>query len=89
MKLKRNLKLRKVGSHYMIVDSQGEVADLASVYTLNGVAARLWQKASEGEFTEASLTEWLCEAYEVEQPQAETDVKALLDQWKEYGLLDE
>lgn len=89
MKLKRELKLRKVGGSYMIVDSQGEVTDLASVYTLNGVAARLWQKASEGEFTEASLTEWLCEAYEVELPLAEKDVKALLNQWKEYGLVDE
>ena len=89
MKLKRDLKLRKVGSRFMIVDSQGDVADLASVYTLNGVAARLWQKASEGEFTEASLTEWLCEAYEVETCQAEEDVKALLNQWREYGLIDE
>lgn len=89
MKLKRDLKLRKVGSRYMIVDSQGEVSDLASVYTLNGVAAGLWQKASEGEFTEASLTEWLCGAYEVELPLAEKDVKALLNQWREYGLIDE
>ena len=89
MKLKRELKLGKVGGSYMIVDSQGEVTDLASVYTLNGVAARLWQKASEGEFTEASLTEWLCGTYEVELPLAEKDVKALLNQWKEYGLVDE
>ena len=73
----------------MIVDSLGEVTDLASVYTLNGVAARLWQKASEGEFSETSLTEWLCEVYEVEACLAEEDVKALLNQWKEYGLIDE
>ena len=89
MRLKRGLKLRKVGSRYMIVDSQGEMTDLAAVYTLNGVAACLWQQAAEGEFTEASLTEWLCGAYEVDTLQAEADVKALINQWKEYGLTDE
>jgi hypothetical protein len=56
---------------------------------LNGVAACLWQQAAEGEFTEASLTEWLCGAYEVDASQAEADVKALINQWKEYGLTDE
>ena len=89
MKLKRELKLRKVGSHYMIVDSLGKQIDLATVYTLNGVAACLWQKASEGDFSVASLTEWLCGEYEVETGLAEEDVKAMLNQWREYGLIDE
>lgn len=89
MKLKRELKLRKVGSHYMIVDSLGKQIDLAVVYTLNGVAARLWQKAAEGDFSVASLTEWLCGEYEVETGLAEEDVKAMLNQWREYGLIDE
>lgn len=73
----------------MIVDSQGKLTDLAAVYTLNGVAARLWQKASEGDFSVVSLTEWLCGEYEVETGLAEEDVKAMLNQWREYGLIDE
>lgn len=89
MELKQGLKLRKMGSRYMIVDSQGEVTDLAVIYTLNEVAAHIWQKASEGEFTEKDLVDWLCQKYEVEREQATEDVKALLDQWKEYGLTNE
>ena len=89
MKLKRELKLRKVGSRYMIVDSQCEVADFAAVYTLNEVAAQLWKKAGEGEFTEDLLVDWLCQEYEVDVPQAEKDVQHLLSQWKEYGFVDE
>ena len=89
MKLKRDLKLRKVGSRYMIVDSQCEVADFAAVYTLNEVAAQLWQKAGEGEFQVETLADWLCREYEVDAVQAEKDVQLLLSQWKEYGFVDE
>lgn len=89
MRLKQGLKLRQVGKHYMIVDARGEEVNLASVFTLNGVAARLWQHAAEGEFTERELVELICRQYEVEPEQAAMDVKALVAQWREYGLTDE
>ena len=73
----------------MIVDSQCEVADFAAVYTLNEVAAQLWQKAGEGEFLVETLADWLCLEYEVDAVQAEKDVQLLLSQWKEYGFVDE
>ena len=89
MRLREGLKLRKVGSRYMIVDSQGGTTDFTTIYTLNEMAACIWQKAAEGEFTEARLRDWLCEEYEVDTLMAEEDIKALLNQWKEYGLTDE
>ncbi len=89
MKLKKGLKLRSVGSRYMIVDGQGDVEDMACVYSLNGVAAFLWQKAAEGEFTVDSLADMLCLEYEVEREAAVEDVCAMLAQWREYGLTDE
>lgn len=89
MKLKQGLKLRSVGNRYMIVDSRGDVADMASVYSLNSVAAALWRKAEEGEFTEESLADMLCLEYEVERATAVEDVCAMLAQWREYGLTDE
>lgn len=89
MKLKQGLKLRQVGKHYMIVDARGEEVNLASVFTLNEVAARLWERAAEGDFTETHLVEWVCRRYEVDRNLAEVDVKALVDQWREYGLMDE
>lgn len=89
MKLKQGLKVRKVGSHYMMVDSQGKLVDMATVYTLNEVAARLWEEASGEEFGKKDLVDWLCKEYNVDEEQAAVDVEALLDKWREYGLVDE
>ena len=72
-----------MGSRYMIVDGQGDVEDMACVYSLNGVAAFLWQKAAEGEFTVDRLADMLCLEYEVERETAVEDVCALLAQWRE------
>ena len=89
MKLRQGLKLRQVGSRYMMVDACGVEVDMASVFSLNGVAARLWQEAAKGEFTARSLTDWVCAEYEVDEAEARKDVETLLEQWKEYGLADE
>ena len=89
MKLKQGLKLRQVGKRYMIVDAGGETMNQACVYSMNAMAARLWQQAAEGDFTEQLLVEWVCQTYEVDAERAEEDVKLLVEQWREYGLIDE
>ena len=87
MKLKENLKLRRVGNRYMIVDAVGQNVNLTNVYTLNVTAAWLWEQAAEGDFTEKELVECLCEHFEVEKEKAEQDVHTLLDTWRNFDLL--
>lgn len=87
MQLKKNLRLRKVGSKYMIVDTATEQVDMVDVYTMNETAAWLWQTFAERDFTTDEMVETLCQEYDVTPEQAAADVEALLREWTEFGLL--
>lgn len=86
MQLKPNLKLRKLGPMYMVVDANTKEVDTTRVYTLNDTAAWLWERAAEGDFTIDSLTALLCEEYDVAPDVARHDVEELLNEWKELIL---
>lgn len=89
MQLKKNLRLRKVGSKYMIVDTATEHVDMVDVYTMNETAAWLWQTFAEREFTTEEMAEALCQEYDVTPEQAKADVETLLREWTDFGLLTE
>lgn len=86
MRLKENLRLRKVGSKYMIVDAATEQVNMVDVYTMNETAAWLWQTFAEREFTSEEMTEALCLEYDVTREQATADVWALMEEWDSFGL---
>lgn len=87
MQLKKNLRLRKVGSKYMIVDNSTEQVNMVDVYTMNETAAMLWQRFVEREFTPEEMVEVLCQEYEVTREQALADVESLLGEWNSFGLM--
>ena len=81
MKIKSNLKLRRIGNRHMIVD-------LTNVYSLNGTAARLWEMVCNGEGrTAGELAEGLCKTYDVEYGRALRDVERQIEEWEKMGLL--
>lgn len=87
MKLNQSLRLRRIGSRFVIVRIAEGEANMTDVISLNETAAALWEKFSGREFTEAEMVEWLCGEYEVEPSVAASDVHNLLARWKEYGML--
>ena len=87
MKLNESLRLRRIGSRWMIVRIAGVEANMTDVISLNETAARLWEQFSGKEFTESEMVEWLCGEYDVEASVAAADVHNLLTRWKEYGML--
>lgn len=87
MKCKENLKLRKVGRQYMIVDVTDGRADVSVVYTMNDTAAGLWKKIGDGECNVKELVDWMCREYEVDPNTALTDIERQVEDWKKYGLL--
>lgn len=87
MKLKPDLKLRKIGRRYMIVDTCTKQVDMTDVYTMNETAARLWQQAGVGEVDARGLAEWLCGEYDVDMDTALRDVERLLGEWQRFGLI--
>ncbi|MBR5101354.1 MAG: PqqD family protein [Bacteroidales bacterium] len=90
MKIKEGFVLREVCGEKVIVGEGLGAIDFGKLISLNTTAAWLWEQAeAQGEFSVDSLTEALCEVYEVTTERARTDVQALLDQWLELGIVSE
>lgn len=89
MRVNDNLKLRKIGKKYMIVDVSSSDVDFTSVYSLNESAAFLWERIGNREFEEAELIDWLCSNYDVDREMAMTDVRRIISLWKTHGLVKE
>ena len=90
MKQKKGFVLRDVCGEKVIVGEGVDTINFGKLISLNATAAWLWEQAeAQGEFTVDTLTEALCEAYEVTPERARTDVQALLNQWLELGVVTE
>ena len=88
MKIKSNLKLRRIGNRHMIVEVSDSCVNLTNVYSLNGTAARLWEMVCNGEGrTAGELAEGLCKTYDVEYGRALRDVERQIEEWEKMGLL--
>lgn len=87
MKLKVGLKLRKLGNIYMIVAADESSVNMTNVYNLNSVAADIWQHIGAGDFTIPQLVTYVCDEYDVDYNSAHSDVTALIENWKELGLV--
>lgn len=88
MKRKDGFVLREVCGEKVIVGEGLGAIDFGKLLSLNDTAAWLWNKAGElGEFTAESLADALCEEYEVALETALADVKKLLAQWLELGIV--
>lgn len=88
MKRKDGFVLREVCGEKVIVGEGLGAIDFGKLLSLNDTAAWLWNKAGElGEFTAESLADALCEEYEVAPETALADVKKLLAQWLELGIV--
>lgn len=88
IKTKKNLKLRKVGPHYMIVNADGGQVNMTQVFKLNQTAALLWEKLSEKEVTPQELADYLCSCFDITPETALTDITVQLAEWKTYGLIE-
>lgn len=87
MTLKDNLKLRKVGDRYMLVDVSDLNMNITAVHTFNETAAFVWNTAVEAGIEPATLAAKLCTEYEVDYDIALADVDRLLRTWQESGLI--
>ena len=89
MKLKEGFVLREVCGEQVIMGEGIGALDFGRLLCLNETAAFLWQKATEqGDFSIESLTDKLCEEYDVAREQAITDVNTIVDEWKKVGVVE-
>ena len=88
MKRKEGFVLREVCGEKVIVGEGLGAVDFGKLVSINDTAAWIWEKAGElGEFDAETLANALCEEYEVDAERALNDVKTLLAQWQELGII--
>jgi len=87
MKQKEGIVMHEVcGNPVLMFASQ---AGKRRMCQLSETAAWIWNEAAaQGEFTIDSITEALCQEYEVDVATAHADVTALLTQWQQEGIVE-
>ena len=70
---------RKIADEFILVPIRQNVGDLESIYTLNEVAARIWELI-DGKKKISEIKEKIIEEYEVTPEEAEKDLLVHLQQ---------
>jgi hypothetical protein len=88
MKIKEGFTLRTIcGEHIVIGEGLAQV-NFNKMLSLNGSAAYLWEQLKGKEFTEEDAVRLLTDKYDVTPERALEDVKKLLEEWKNQGVME-
>jgi len=89
MRIKNDFVLREVCGENVIMCEGLKAIDFRKILALNKSAAWLWKEAqAQGDFTVESLTERLCEEYEVSDEEAKSCVTDLLEKLDKEGVIE-
>ena len=89
MRLKKGFVLRKVCGENVIVGEGLGAIDFGKLLCLNETATWLWEQANEmDEFEVESLSNQLCENYDVTPEEAKRDVIEILNDWRKVGVIE-
>ena len=89
MKLKDGFVLRQVCGENVIVGEGLGALNFGKLLALNETAAWLWQQAQQqNDFTVESLTEAICQEYEVSKDEAKADVANIVAEWQKVGIIE-
>lgn len=88
MKIKKDFNLREVCGEYIIVAEGKENIDFCNIISMNESSAYLWKQVQNKEFDADTLTELLTAEYYVDKETAMHDVKALIKQWVDAGIVE-
>ncbi len=89
MKVKNGFNLREVCGENIIVAEGDENIDFSNIISMNESSAYLWQEVQKlDNFTIDTLTQLLCEQYEINEETAKKDVTTLATQWAAAGIIE-
>jgi hypothetical protein len=89
MKVKNGFNLREVCGENIIVAEGDENIDFSNIISMNESSAYLWQEVQKlDNFTIDTLTQLLCEQYEIDEATAKKDVTTLTTQWAAAGIIE-
>ena len=78
---------RRIADEFLLVPLRGGCADLQRVYALSPVAEHVWETLGDGERTLEELCSAVLDAFEVDRPTAERDLRAFLAELEREGLV--
>lgn len=81
-----NMVSRQIDDEVILVPIRRNVADLESIYTLNPVAARIWELIDDKRQVE-NIKEVILQEYEVDEEKAEKDLLEFLSQLEEIKVV--
>ena len=87
MKFKPGFELRDICGEKVVIATGIENIDFDQMIALNESAAYLWQQVADKEFNADTLTQLLCQEYEVDEATAQTDAENLISEWTKQGLI--
>ena len=87
MKIKPGFELRDICGEKVVIATGIENIDFNQMIALNESAAYLWQQVADKEFNADTLTQLLCQEYEVDEATAQTDAENLISEWTKQGLI--
>lgn len=89
MRIKKDFVLREVCGESVIMGEGLKAIDFRKLLALNKSAAWLWKEAkAQGDFTVESLTERLCDEYDVTNEEARSCVTELLGKLENEGVIE-
>lgn len=89
MRIKPGFTLRRVCGQDTVMAQGSAAARFGRMLQLSEEAAWLWREAQrQGDFTVESLSEALCEEYDITLKDALTDVAELTAQWQQVGVAE-
>jgi len=79
---------RKTGNEYVLVPVTNNIADMTSVYTLNETGAFIWELI-DGKKSVEEIIEAVIDKYDVDPEKATKDVFSLIDDMKNYLIIQD
>ncbi|KAF5302659.1 hypothetical protein FQR65_LT19085 [Abscondita terminalis] len=80
MRLRTDIRLRKIGEEYIIVDPGQDMVDMSKAYTFNETAAFIWNELQNIEFSVSTIAQLLRDNYDLSSEIADKNAKELVKQ---------
>lgn len=89
MRIKKGFVLRELVGQKIVTGEGLEQIDFNKLVSLNSSAAYLWEHLVSREFDLETMVDLLLDRYDIERSVALKDARALLDNWKSIGLIED
>ncbi len=88
MKIKTGFRMRPLGDSFIVTGEGIEQINFNKMISMNATAAFLWESLEGKDFTVQDVKQLLLDEYGIDEEIAARDSAAIVDKWKEAGLVE-